>query len=427
MASKTKNGKVWSVDAYITALTLAKKSAITVRDYRYVLLMYTKWLGVLIENLHENLNPDDLMRYAKKLDDDKIAPVSRRKYLGTIARFMAINGIEFDEMELGAITALESEDRNDKPATKELLQKMMDMGDSHTRAIISFLTSTGCRAGEASQILLTDVGRIEHETFIPDINGSVIKVRNEIAKRRKGGYVFLTTEAREFLTIWLRNRDEYIRMAAIKSQNLRKGDTGRVKGAKHTGEKIHRPEKDERLFACSYYTLSQLFGKLYLQVDGSKGKYEKNMVTPHGCRSYFRVNAVKGGMSIDLVEGILRHSGYLNQAYVRMTIEDRFQTFKENEVSLYITRADHRKMTELEKTNKEFAGKLEIVDNKANEITALKNQMLAMQNQMAKMMNDLKLARDVPTKEHEEAYDALSDVDKKKVDKMPRAHLTIRK
>lgn len=261
-----------------------------------------------------------------------------------IARFMEINNLEFDDLEEGAIKAFQPEERNDKPATKELLQKMMDMGNPHTRAIISFLCSTGCRAGETSKLLLSDVGIIKDDVFVPDINGSVINVRNEIAKRRKGGLVFLTSEAREFLTIWLQGREEYIRMATAKSQNLRKGSGGRVKGIKHTGGKISRPEKDERLFACSYYTLSKLFGKLYQQVDGAKGKYDKNMVTPHGCRAFFRTHAPRG-MSIDLAEGILRHSGYLNQAYVRMAKEQRYQEFKDGESALYVTRADHRIQT----------------------------------------------------------------------------------
>jgi integrase len=365
MVAKAKLGKTRSVDSYINALVLAKKSAITVRDYRLILKVYSKWLGVPVENLHQNLNSDDLMRYARKLDADKIAPVSRRKYLMVIARFMQINNIEFDDLEQGAINAFQPEERNDKPATKELLQSMMDMGDPHSRAIISFLTSTGCRAGETSQILLSDIGRIEHGNFVPDINGGVVRIRNEIAKRRKGGLVFLSSESREYLTIWLQNRDDYIRMANTKSQNLRKGNTGRAKGLKHAGEKITRPAEDQRLFACSYYTLSQLFGKLYSQIDGEKGKYDKNMVTPHGCRAFFRTNAAKT-MGIDLTEGILRHSGYLNQAYVRMTPEDRENQFHEGEASLYITRADHRiqggKLDALARENKELQGRLQQVE-----------------------------------------------------------------
>jgi integrase len=352
MAAEPEIAKIRSVDEYIKSLKRAKKSAITLRDYRYILLMYAKWLGVPVEKIHENLNPNDLMRYADKLDDDKIAPVSRRKYLTVIARYMENNGVTFDSMDKNTITAFEPEERNDKPATKELLMKMMDLGDPHTRSIISFLTSTGARAGETAQILLSDVGRIDHGRFVPDINGDVVQIRNEISKRRRGGLVFLTSECREFLSIWLQNRDDYIRMATVKSQNLRKGDTGRIKGAKHNGEKITRPEKDERLFACSYYTLSQLFGKLYSKIDGEKGKYDKNMVTPHGCRAFFRTNAARS-MGVDLPEGILRHTGYLNQAYWRMTPEQRQADFKAGEPSLYITRPDHRiqtgKLSELER------------------------------------------------------------------------------
>jgi integrase len=362
MTVKAKVTKSRTVDKYIQFLALQKKSPITIRDYRYILQMYAKWLKVDVADLHRNLTAENLMEYAEKLDGDKIAPVSRKKYLMVIAKFMKMNGIEFDDEEQGAIKAFQPEERNDKPATKEILMKMMDMGDPHTRSIISFLCSTGCRAGESSQVLLSDVGRIEHGTFVPDINGSVVRIRNEIAKRRKGGLVFLTSEAREYLSIWLQNRDAYIKLANIKSQNLRKGDTGRVKGAKHLGAKIRRPEQDDRLFACSYYSLAHLFGKLYHLVDGAKNKYDKNLVTPHGCRAYFRTHAIKG-MSIDLAEGILRHSGYLNQAYVRMTPEDRYQQFKEGEAALFVTRVDHRiqtgELSQLKQENQELKAQME--------------------------------------------------------------------
>jgi hypothetical protein len=255
-----------------------------------------------------------------------------------------------------------------------MAQKMMDLGTPHTRALISFLCSTGARAGETSQLLLSDVGRIEHGKFVPDIAGSVLNIRNKIAKRGKGGMVFLTAESREYLTLWLRDRSEYIRVANIKSKNLRKGNTGRTKGAKHTGGEITRPDDDERLFACSYYTLAKIFRQLYDKVDGGKDKYGRGAVVPHRCRAFFRTNGSKT-LGIDLTEGILRHSGYLNQAYWRMTPEERERMFHEGEASLYLTRADHRVQSgELAQLRKEKEA-LEIRVKEMERIHAIKKHI----------------------------------------------------
>ena len=86
-------------------------------------------------------------------------------------------------------------------------------------------------------------------------------------------------------------------------------------------------------------------------------------------------------MSIDLVEGLLRHTGYLNTAYVRLPNEERLKQFHEGEASLYITRADHRiqggKLDALTQHNKELVQRLEMIESaqatiqkKSTEITA---------------------------------------------------------
>jgi integrase len=346
--------KIRSVDEYLTVLTQAKKSPVTIRDYRYILNDYARFTGVALPDLHTHLNPDDLMGYADHMSGS--APVTRKKFIGTVARFMKINGVAFDELERGVITSSEPEEKEDLPLTLDLAQKMMDLGTPHTRALIAFMCSTGARAGETSQLLLSDVGKIEHGKFVPDITGSVVNIRNKIAKRGKGGMVFLTREAREFLTLWLKDREQYIRLADVKSKNLRKGDTGREKGAKHTGAPITRPQNDQRLFAVSYYTLAKLFRVLYGKVDGRKDKYGRGAVVPHRCRAFFRTNASK--MGVDLVEGILRHSGYLNAQYVRMTPEERYKQFHAGEAALYITRKDHRiqtgELADLKRANEEL-------------------------------------------------------------------------
>ena len=52
---------------------------------------------------------------------------------------MVLNGIHFDELEYNVTKVQVTEDRADKPLTIDLLQKMIDQGSPHSRALITFL------------------------------------------------------------------------------------------------------------------------------------------------------------------------------------------------------------------------------------------------------------------------------------------------
>jgi integrase len=356
--------KIRSVDQYLDLLKNAKKSAITLRNYRQILKQFAEFLKVPLEDLHKNLAAEDLVRYAAAISDRRGA--GRSTTLSTIHRYMELNGIEFDELEynVAKVRKQDVEERDDKPLTLKILQGMMDQGKPHGRALLSFLISTGCRAGETSKIQLSDVGRIENGKFVSDINGDVVQIRNEYAKRKKGGLVFLTAEAREYLTVWLNDRDRYITDADMRTQHLYTATTRHEKvPRKDVGKQIKRADNDQRLFASSYATIDKTFGRLYRAVDGERGESGAK-ITAHACRAYFRTHGAKT-LGIDLAEGILRHTGYLNAEYVRMTPEDRLAQFHEGESVLYITRADHRiqggKLDALERDNKNLQEQLNAI------------------------------------------------------------------
>jgi integrase len=338
MAITTNNGKkVRSVDEYLRMLKLAGRSEITIRNYRAVLTSYAQYLNIPLAEVHENLTVENLLGYADSRSGK--SQNGRKTTLTILHRYFTLNGVEFDVLEANVMKLKIDEEPDDKPIELETLQKMMDQGNPHSRALLAFLVSTGCRAGECSKLLLSDV------------KGDVVHVRSEIAKRHKGGDVYLTAEAQEYLDVWLKDRERYIEEANRLTERLLTASTGHEKvPRKGTGTKVSRPVKDDRLFACSYSTMQKMFSRLYDAVDGEKKKKKEkrdsklsyDSCTLHSLRKYFRTYAVKGGMSIDLVEGILRHTGYLNNIYVRMTDEERRKEFHAGEVGLYITRADHR-------------------------------------------------------------------------------------
>jgi len=365
---------MYSVSEYLGMLRLAKRSEQTITTYRNVLIQFARFLNVPLDKVHEHILPENLIKYAASRSEK--SERGTRMHMSVLHRYFTINGISFDPLELNVIKAQRAEEQFDKPLELETLQKMMDLGTPHTRAILSTLISTGMRAGECCQILLSD------------LKGDTIHIRPEIAKRRHGGNVYLTSEAREYLDLWLKDRDRYI-LAGEK----------RHAGLVASGHSKARDKNDKRLFACSYPTLLWLFSRLYDLVDGEQGKYH-GKITPHSCRKYFRTNAVKA-MPLDLVESILRHTGYLNNSYVRMTDDEKRKQFHKGEAALYITRADHRiqgsKLDDLQRLNASLLDRLQQMEQKQQTIEKLDKiplseadkddivkRMLALQNQQGK-------------------------------------------
>lgn len=328
----------YSVDEYLNMLRLSKRSDQTIEGYRKVLLSYAKFLNVPLDEIHHHLSVSNLLKYAGSRKGRSDA--GTKTNLSILHRYFALNGVVFDELQFNAVKHKTVTEQNDKPLELAALQKMMDLTDTHGKAMLSTLVSTGMRAGEFCKIRLSDV------------KDDTITIRNEVAKGKRGGNVYLTSEAREYLDAWLAERDAYLAAATKRLRPLIKSG-----GAKP------RPVKDDRLFGITYSSLQKWFSRLYAKVDGEKGKYG-DKCTVHSCRKYFRtVAGSAGGMSIDLVEGLMRHTGYLNGVYVRMTEKERREQFHAAESKLYLTRADHRIQTsELDKLRQKNASLQKQVD-----------------------------------------------------------------
>jgi integrase len=350
-------------------LRRAKRSEQTIANYRKVLNSYAKFLNVPLDQVHHHLSVANLLKYADSRN--QFSDYGTKNVLSILHRYFTVNGIQFDEMEYNAVRPKVEREHNDKPLELETLQKMMDLTDAHGRALLSFLVSTGCRPGETCEIRLSDV------------KGDMVTIRNEIAKGHHGGTVFLTVEAREYIDLWLRERDAWIKTNRARAVKLRAGPKPEP-GEPDTRKLIVMPKNDQRLFALSYSSLAGIFSRLYDKVDGEQGKYHAKC-TVHACRKYFRTQAALGGMHPDLVTGIMRQTGYLDSTYVRMTEEERRKQFHEHEAALYLTRADHRIQT----------GRLAEQERTITELT----ERLAQVEQIQQEKNTIRAARELVPRE----------------------------
>ena len=344
---------MYSVKEYLDMMETADRAPGTIRSYRLIFESFGKFLGVPVDEIHDHLSSENLIKYAGSLKGYSGQTVRQR--LSILRAYFMENGVEFRGMEMKVLNARRHTEPEDKPLEPETLQKMMDITDERGRAFISVLISTGMRAGEASMLRLSDV------------KGDTITIPGKIAKNGHGGKVYLTTEAQEYLDIWLKNRDEFIRLADIHADVF----------ANH-GISPARPEHDDRLFASGYTALNAMFRRLYRKVDGEKGRY-RGKITPHSCRKYFRTQLAAGGLHIDIVERLMRHTGYLSGSYVRLTDEEIRKAFHEYEAALYITRADHRiqtgKLSELERRNEELVKKVKSMEGQQSAIEKMQREI----------------------------------------------------
>jgi integrase len=344
---------MYTVQEYLDMMETADRAPETIRSYRAIFKSFGEFLGVPLDEIHDHLSSENLIKYAGSQKGYSGQSVKQR--LTVLRAYFVENGVEFRGMEMKVLKARRHTEPEDKPLELETLQKMMDLTDERGKAFISVLISTGMRAGEASKLLLSDV------------NGDTITIPGKIAKNGHGGKVYLTAEAREYLDIWLKNRDEFIRIATIHAKVFHKQGIGPA-----------RKPHDDRLFASGYAALCAMFRRLYEKVDGEKGKY-RGKITPHSCRKYFRTQLAAGGLHIDIVERLMRHTGYLSGSYVRLTDEEIRKAFHEHEAALYITRADHRiqtgKLSELERRNEELEGKLKSMEGQQTAIEKMQREI----------------------------------------------------
>jgi integrase len=331
---------MYTVTEYLEMLKMAKRSRNTIILYSAVFGYFSKCLDIPVEDLHNHLTPQNLIKYA--VSRNKGSSRTSAMHLSILHRYYEINEVPIKPLELNVIKARSYEEADDKPLEFETLKRMMDIADTHGKAILSTAISTGARNSTLAGILLSD------------LKGDTIRIRPENVKGGRGGYVYLTAEAQEYVDLWLKQRDEYIK-------RFQKTPWGLI-----------RPDNDQRLFACSPKTIWRVFSNLYQKVDGEEGKYhDKNTI--HSCRKYFRTHAVKT-MGLDLVEKILGHSGYLTSSYVRISDEDARKMFHEGERVLYITRPEHRTTDREIEIRKEQAAKIQTMEEelqKQRELTAL--------------------------------------------------------
>lgn len=276
---------------YKSFRTLSNSSG-TKHVYLSAIKAFCKFLGK---------SPDDAIKYLKRRDATKVmqdfldylsqkgsAPKTIESYFSAVKGFLEINGIRIKEVRKIRKPRVYVR-ATDRAPTEEEIRMALSVSDEESRALISFLATTGCRLGEALAIKRSDVDFDEEPARV--------RIRPEVAKDRIGRTVFLTNTTKEIL----RNYIE-----------------------KHSSEFIFPISRFK-----AYRKIMQAFKKV-TKINKVGGR---NELHPHSLRKFFFTVSLKI-LGREISEALMGHKQYLDSAYRRLTDEDLAKEFRKLEVEL---------------------------------------------------------------------------------------------
>ena len=246
----------------------------------------------------------------------------------------------------------------DRIPTKVEFKKILMHMPVHGKALYLTLESSGMRIGEALHINIEDLNLEETPVRI--------QIRGEITKTGNSRHAFVSSEAKEALTEWLKVRKNYLIAASAKSHLYTKS------------------VEDKRVFPYNSSTARCLW-KNALHKAGLNGRDKstnREVLHPHVLRKFFRTQ-LPSIIPVDIVEALMGHEGYLTEVYRKYTLEDLRKFYLKGEAALLVF-TDTQKVVELQKVIKEENTKLQKdIEEKNMRLQVLVNS-LAIENQSMK-------------------------------------------
>jgi integrase len=240
------------------------------------------------------------------------APLRRMHNVYTVKNFFEFHHTElskrfwqdFKKKHNGASIIIE-----DISPTQEQVQKIIQMGDVREKAVILCQISSGCRIGELLDIRLKDLHWNDFERY----GVLIVEIRsdNKGNKTRKSRITFFSSEAIEYLNVWLeRERVKHLQLSVNKSKNFKEFMKGEVKD-------------DDRVFPFTSKswrdnTWNKLLKHTGMDWKDNIGHYK---FRTHSLRKYFKKKA--GKYDIQLMNQLIGHGGF-ERRYSDITDKEEF-------------------------------------------------------------------------------------------------------
>lgn len=199
----------------------------------------------------------------------------------------------------------------DRIPTYEEFRRILDHFPLPGKALSLVLLSSGIRIGEALQLVPEDLELGE--------DPARIKIRGSYTKSGNPRTSFISREAKEVLTEWLKVRGQYL-VASVSKTKLYEKDVN-----------------DKRVFPWSRansYAIWNL-GLEKSKFDKMDSSTNRHVIHPHVLRKFFRTK-LASVIQVDVVEALMGHEGYLTEVYRKYSTEDLAKFYKQGEHALLV-------------------------------------------------------------------------------------------
>jgi len=294
-------------------------------------------------------------------------PKSVTTYLAAVKAFLIENDIELKQKFWRKLKRRKKGSRaltqDTVPSNKQLRQIFTHMR-AKGKALFLVLSSSGMRIGETLQLQLDDL----------DLDSKPAKIHIQGAYTKSGNprTAFISSEATETLTSWLKIRDKSLK-AAI----------GRSRG--------HKPKEDDnRVFSFTKINAYAIWNNA-LDKAGLNGRdktTDRRKFHPHVLRKFFR-SQLGTVIPVDVVEALMGHEGYLTQVYRRYSLEQLGEFYLKGEATLSV----FTEMEEVSKLRKEVKERNKILQTLVNGLTRenmeFKDKLATVESQMGVVSKQL--------------------------------------
>ena len=328
------------------------KSINTQRTYRTAVRKYKEILG--IEDLEKYLQNDpdttgDIRKFLATLDGKPSKTVTC--YTQIVKVFLQDQGVKVSDeawkkiRRRGFMPKRTRAETKDKKPTKQMLKKILNYADIKARAMILFLISSGARIGETLQLVKDDF----------DFSSDPPRVHIR-AKYTKGGIgertAYFSYEARDAIQDWL---------------NIKDGLTKRGTYGDYSGERVFSWGK-----STSQFMWNMACDKAGI---GTKDKRTNRRIYHiHSLRKFFRT---KIGLDLDIINALMGHAQYLDDAYLRLDEEGEIATaYLEAMPNVSVYAVQSEEVKGIEKENQELKERILKTETKLAQIEKLLIEVL---------------------------------------------------
>jgi integrase len=268
---------------------------------------------------------DDITNWMAGFQVKNTPPLSMRTEVSILRTFLSENDIELPQKFWKGVRKRirgSMARTMDKVPTNTELRKIIMVMPSQGKALFTFLLSSGCRIGETVQLKISDLD-LNHDPV-------VINVRGEYTKTGDPKITFISHEAKEFLEVWLKNKDLVY-----------------PKGAK------------DRVFPFSPQNAELILvnGLKRIDMDKQDSSTHRMLIHCHVFRKYFNTTMKSKGCPEDVVEALLGHKEGVKRIYGKYSIDQLSELYKKAEPFLTVM-SDQEELIKLKQEEAQNNGRL---------------------------------------------------------------------